>query len=311
MEIPRRATAILMLTALLGTAVLYGIVLITSSPTYIPLQDVDETMDGEYITTTGLLADEGAPSYTHLILRDNGSELKVVLDQSVKPLKDLMPGDLLEVTGQVEIYRGDIEVRIISDSGIRILKRANESTLPLSLVLKDPNRFSGMYLTTSGNLSYLNTYRDENRLLMRCPTGDIWLHSDSSLEGVRESLRNKEITVCGEVEFNGLQNRYEILINSSTAFTTGNITDVSEILAGNFSEGTAVCIRGFADTEVYENTAYGMIVESGRSLSVVAYGDTCSQMEQNDGKEVLVLGVLRYSTYSGSWRLVISSIREI
>ncbi len=312
MRIPSKPTAILMAAALLGTALLYGIVVLSSSPAYMPLQDIDASRDGEYITTRGILADEGAPSYTHLVLRDNGSELAVILDSGVEPISNLTPGDFLEVTGQVEIYTGSPELRIISQSGLVVLDRAGDTELPLSLVLRDPERFSGTSLRTSGTLSSIYTYRDDSRLLMRCSTGDIWLHFGSGDIERPDAYIASEITVCGQVEFNSLMNRYEILINTNDIFNRsgGETVNASDILAGNMSEGTPVRINGFPDMGLYENTAYGSITNGSRSLSVVAYGNLSGTLEELEGKEVSACGILRYGTYSGTWKLVLSSVES-
>lgn len=312
MRTPSGPAAILMVAALLGTAVLYGIVVISSAPPQIPLQDIDESMDGRYITTKGILAHEGAPSYTHLTLRDSGSELAVILGHNVEPLTNLTPGDVLQVTGQVETYSGEVELRIISQSGLVLLEKAGDTELPLSLVLSDPERFSYTYLRTSGSLSAVHVYRDESRLLMRCRTGDIWLHSDSGDIERPDAYITPEITVCGKVEFNSLMNRYEILINASDAFngSGGHISNVSEILAGNISEGEQVSITGFPDMGLYETTGYGTITNGSRSLSVVAYGSLSENLEALEGDDISAYGVLRYSAYSGTWRLLLSSLES-
>ncbi len=312
MRIPSKPTAILMAAALLGTAILYGIVVMSSSPDRIPLQNIDASMDGRYITTEGMLADAGAPSYTHLVLRDNGAELAVVLDPGVNPITSLTPGDVLEVTGEVEIYGGKTELRVMSRSGLSVLERAGDSELPVSLILSDPERFSGTYLRTSGNLSSVHVYRDNSRLLMRCRTGDIWLHSDSGDIERPEEFIQVQVTVCGQVEFNGLMDRYEILINTTDVFngSGGGAVSVSDILAGNVSEGTEVCITGFPDMGLYESTGYGVITNGSRSLSIVAYGDLSDELQSLEGEEISAYGILRYGTYSGTWRLVLSAVKS-
>ncbi len=304
----RNPVAILMIAALLGTIALYAFVLSSSSPAYVPLSEISSADDGRYVTTRGTLSDTGAPYYTQLTIRDNGSEITVVLDRGITPPSNLTPGDRVEVTGTVETYTGQMQIRIISAGSFVILERAGDAEIPVSLVLQDPERFDGTYLRTSGSLSSVREYKDHSRLLMRCRTGDIWLHSDSGDIERPEEFIQVQVTVCGQVEFNGLMDRYEILINTTDVFngSGGEAVSASEILAGNVSEGTQVCITGFPDMGLYETSAYGTLENNSRTLSVVAYGDTADVLAGLDGRDVSVYGVLRYSTYSGTWRLVVS-----
>ncbi|GEM_PF-3522955 len=304
----RNPVVALILAALIGSAALYAVVFITSSPSLVNIAEIDASYEGRYVTTAGILKDAGAPSYTHLLLADNGSEISVLLDSQVGGALNLTPGDILSVTGEVESYGGEIFIRVLSPAGVSVLKEAASELTPISLILQDPARFEGTYIRTSGAVGEVQEYRDETRLLLRCRTGDVWLHSDSGDIERPENYIASEMVVRGHVEFNGLRDRYEILVNGSdmSGQNDGVEVSASDVLSGNISEGTAVILRGFPDMEVYESAAYATLRNGTYSLSLVAYDDSVEDLKGMEGSDAVVTGMLRYSSYSGRWRLVIS-----
>ena len=120
--------------SLLGVGILYGLSLTSFvEPPYVPLEEVAcraGTNEGELIRTKGVITDFRATDYGNmLMIRENKTELLIfvdTLDKSVEKL-NLSYGDVIEVEGRVNTYKGRPELVVHGGHGNAIKKLSAEN----------------------------------------------------------------------------------------------------------------------------------------------------------------------------------------
>ena len=122
--------------SLLGVGILYGLSLTSFvEPPYVPLEEVAcragaGDHEGELIRTKGVITDFRATDYGNmLMIRENKTELLIfvdTLDKSVEKL-NLSYGDVIEVEGRVNTYKGRPELVVHGGHGNAIKKLSAEN----------------------------------------------------------------------------------------------------------------------------------------------------------------------------------------
>ena len=142
--------------SLLGVGILYGLSLTSFvEPPYVPLEEVAcraGTNEGELIRTKGVITDFRATDYGNmLMLRENKTELLIfvdTLDKSVEKL-NLSYGDVIEVEGRVNTYKGRPELVVHGGHGNAIKKLSaeneneNENIAFVSQIAMHPEDYKG------------------------------------------------------------------------------------------------------------------------------------------------------------------------
>ena len=142
--------------SLLGVGILYGLSLTSFvEPPYVPLEEVAcraGTNEGELIRTKGVITDFRATDYGNmLMIRENKTELLIfvdTLDKSVGKL-NLSYGDVVEVEGRVNTYKGRPELVVHGGHGNAIKKLSaeneneNENIAFVSQIAMHPEDYKG------------------------------------------------------------------------------------------------------------------------------------------------------------------------
>ena len=151
--------------SLLGVGILYGLSLTSFvEPPYVPLEEVAcraGTNEGELIRTKGVITDFRATDYGNmLMLRENKTELLIfvdTLDKSVEKL-NLSYGDVIEVEGRVNTYKGRPELVVHGGHGNAIKKLSaeneneneNENIAFVSQIAMHPEDYKGERVSVVG-----------------------------------------------------------------------------------------------------------------------------------------------------------------
>ena len=151
--------------SLLGVGILYGLSLTSFvEPPYVPLEEVAcraGTNEGELIRTKGVITDFRATDYGNMLtLKGNKTELLIfvdTLDKSVEKL-NLSYGDVIEVEGRVNTYKGRPELVVHGGHGNAIKKLSaeneneneNENIAFVSQIAMHPEDYKGERVSVVG-----------------------------------------------------------------------------------------------------------------------------------------------------------------
>ncbi|MFQ6107733.1 MAG: hypothetical protein ACE5QF_09170 [Thermoplasmata archaeon] len=99
----------------------------------------------------------------NLILIDGQHYIRVyVPEEKSSHERVLLPGAVVSVKGEVQLYAGELEIFVSSPSSIRILKESEGDTIPLSILAEMPEVFSGETVRIEGTVRNIRVLRDSN-----------------------------------------------------------------------------------------------------------------------------------------------------
>ena len=219
--------------SLLGVGILYGLSLTSFvEPPYVPLEEVAcraGTNEGELIRTKGVITDFRATDYGNMLtLKGNKTELLIfvdTLDKSVEKL-NLSYGDVIEVEGRVNTYKGRPELVVHGGHGNAIKKLSaeneneneNENIAFVSQIAMHPEDYKGERVSVVGYAD--NVYKhvfyladEQGKYLLRVRVEaetDARAKSDDGSIPISALQKGDKIIVEGVFRYDPGNTRYEL-----------------------------------------------------------------------------------------------------
>ncbi len=157
---PRWVPALLIAVALAGTTALYAYAL-SQGPRDLSIDQIDPQDAGGMVRTQGLVASprgltNGGLTFG-LVAPDSGETIRVYIPGEVfAPMPQrsgVVPGALVEITGEVQEFRGYLEIVVEEGRALRVLQPPGETRLPLGYLAAHPDAFEGMFVVIEGRFS--------------------------------------------------------------------------------------------------------------------------------------------------------------
>ncbi|KQC05029.1 MAG: hypothetical protein APR53_08610 [Methanoculleus sp. SDB] len=126
---PRERTAALLLAGTVAALLLIHLSVQAVGPESFAAPYTVSSAEGDYVTLTGTVGGLRTTTTGGHLLFTLG-ETEIFVPESVASAVTAAEGDMIEVAGTVQTYRGTREIVISSPSGIRILRRADDSGFP-------------------------------------------------------------------------------------------------------------------------------------------------------------------------------------
>lgn len=178
-------------------------------PAYIEISKVEE-FEGKQIITKGMVKDIIENKYNNQIItiQENNSTIKVFSEEKT----NIEYGDIIEVTGKVQKYEDVWEVVVENSDNINILKKWENTSLPVWQLALNPNRYIGTNVRTKGRIDnlynsffYLKDIQTEHKIIV-------------SYEGIKSLYikPGKEAIVKGVFSYDDENLRYIIKIFNKT-----------------------------------------------------------------------------------------------
>lgn len=129
---------------------------------------------GSLVQVGGHVQDRWATSSgdTNIVLVDysDGASIRVFVDDvvmnQVSGASRIVPGAEVSVTGEVQTYKGVLEIAVRSASGIELLKDASENIVHVELLSKNPTYFDGMTVKVQGRIYDVQAFRTSNSTML-------------------------------------------------------------------------------------------------------------------------------------------------
>ena len=213
--------------SLLGVGILYGLSLTSFvEPPYVPLEEVAcragaGDHEGELIRTKGVITDFLATDYGNMLtIRENKTELLIfvdTLDKSVGKL-NLSYGDVVEVEGRVNTYKGRPELVVHGGHGNAIKKLSaeneNENIAFVSQIAMHPEDYKGERVRVVGYAD--NVYKhvfyladEHGKYLLR-----VWVGAETEARAKSDD---------GSIPISALQKGDKIIADGVFRYDPGNM----------------------------------------------------------------------------------------
>jgi len=125
---------------------------------------------GSLVQVSGHVKERWATSSgdTNMVLVDysDGASMRVFVDDAVMGQVSegsrIIPGAEVSVTGEVQTYKGALEIAVRAASGIELLKEASENVVGIELLTRNPVYFDGMTVRVQGRIYDIPTFYTSN-----------------------------------------------------------------------------------------------------------------------------------------------------
>ena len=118
----------------------------------------------------------------------------------------LRPGAFIEIAGEIQEFKGEVEISASDGRMVRLLEMAAENRLGLGVLARNPGTFSGMSVAIRGSIESLESIVDWSKLLAVAGPDKMWVDY-----GGGGNFGGK-IDIFGAVLFNEGRKRYEIRV---------------------------------------------------------------------------------------------------
>jgi len=214
--IPRdRLVLLLIVLSIVGILLLYGYA-VSLRGREMSIGEISADDIGMLVSTKGLIKSSwttGEGSFNMIILdQTDYATIRVFLPASayerVEEKEELIPGASVRVEGEVQEYRGELEIYVASPEGVKLLNSAGSEEIPIETIARNPAAFDGMLLTVKGEFSSPSVVVDFDRVEIRDAGVSLWALVDKYVE-VGEG-----VDVYGKLMYNEMRERYELKISS-------------------------------------------------------------------------------------------------
>lgn len=154
----KRLLQIAVIVALLGTVSLY-IYSANQSVEKVAISDIEEKDLGANIKTEGVIEQIDAVGEVYMIdLKEKGTDQTIVAMADKTTVDDLeskeymVPGATLVVTGKLESYQGELNLKVSKSDGLVLKERAYSSFTPIDSLLRDPGWYEDMNISVRGTI---------------------------------------------------------------------------------------------------------------------------------------------------------------
>jgi len=147
---------LIILIAVASLVILYLLSLITS-PAHIPLSAL-HTYDGQQVVVEGIVTDYRTTSYGSQLITirdiDNTNYSVTLYIEGDVPVDY---GDTLQVTGEVQQYKGQWEILVNNPHFVILLKKWDDHSTPLWHLAENPDAYLGLPLNITGRVTQKHT----------------------------------------------------------------------------------------------------------------------------------------------------------
>jgi hypothetical protein len=155
------------LLQLLVTASLVGVMglfvySLTLEPVEMDIKDLSEEDAGSLVSVKGMVATAWRTTGgdLNLILTDGSDCIRVyVPERSVLEDHSFLPGALVSVRGEVQIYEGELEIYVSSSTDIRVEEESSSESIPPGVLAEMPDVFAGEMLRVHGSVQNIRVLR--------------------------------------------------------------------------------------------------------------------------------------------------------
>ncbi|MHC1635682.1 MAG: OB-fold nucleic acid binding domain-containing protein [Candidatus Methanospirareceae archaeon] len=208
---------VVVIFSVLGILSLYCLSSFTNPPS-VHLEEIS-AHEGEIVKVKGVITDLKSTKYGNIIIRIREGEAEaLIFVKSPDEDEKIKYGDVIEVIGKVEEYKGKYEI-VTSSDRIKKIKSTNGSILFVSEIAKHPKQYEGKRIKVIGyvkdmrrNIFYLTDENGEYKLRVNKIT------NPSSY--AQELEKRKKVMVEGVFIYNPEDMRYELNLVS----LVGNLT---------------------------------------------------------------------------------------
>ncbi|MCK4948656.1 MAG: OB-fold nucleic acid binding domain-containing protein [Thermoplasmata archaeon] len=120
---------------------------------------------GSLVSVNGMIATAWRTSRgdLNIILTDGEECIHVYVPEKNAPRDErLIPGTVVSVRGEVQIYAGELEIYVTSSTSIRIVKESTSGSIPPGVLAEMPDVFAGETLRVHGSVRNIHVLRDED-----------------------------------------------------------------------------------------------------------------------------------------------------
>jgi DNA/RNA endonuclease YhcR with UshA esterase domain len=147
-----------LITVVLATAgvLMLYVYAIQFGPSEVPIGEIDGSMMGQVVTTSGIVSEVRSGQSLTIELLDVEAPSSILvyvpgeLHQSLTLMPDIRPGAELRVKGEVGEYNGDLEILVRSASDIAIISSSEKVDVSLETLAKSPELFRDLNVSIEG-----------------------------------------------------------------------------------------------------------------------------------------------------------------
>ncbi len=118
---------------------------------------------GSLVSVKGMVATTWRTSRgdLNIILTDGEDYIRVYVPEKRAPQDQrLIPGAVVSVKGEVQIYAGELEIYVTSSASIEIVKESTSDSIPPGVLAEMPDVFAGEVLRVHGSVRNIRVLRD-------------------------------------------------------------------------------------------------------------------------------------------------------
>lgn len=135
-----------LLFSIIGIILLYFLSTL-SQPTMIKLSEIPE-YEGKQVIVEGTITEHYTTSYGSQIITIEDDNITTTV--FVEEIISIEYGDIIQVTGVVQRYKGDWEIVVDNERFVNIVKKWQNITMPLWQLAENPTKYDGLNVNVTG-----------------------------------------------------------------------------------------------------------------------------------------------------------------
>lgn len=303
-----RLLTLLVTLSLVGTISLFAYSL-SLEPVDKGIGEIGPEDVGSLVSVDGIVARvwKNSRGDLNVILADGEDYIRVyVPEERTSQEKDLLPGALINVKGEVQLYAGELEIYVTSPASIRILKKSMSDSISPKILAEMPEIFAGETVHVRGAVQNIHVVRDGRTLNLSAQ--DLWIEVDIQ----------KEVSFAGRVDVYGslvrMDSVWEILVSGD-----GDVVDHPSETPDGYEEvsldillelpieweGRQVAVKGLDVTFQAIGTVFDL-AEDGYEITCMVFGwDWKSNPAGiSEGRIMVFEAIWEYNPRRATWQLV-------
>jgi len=122
----------------------------------------------------------------------------------------IVPGAFLRVAGEVQEFRGEVEVAVSDASTVQLLSPAHDNVVGLGTLALNPDTFSGMQVLARGEIGDIVPLVDRSKIMIASGGDSLWVEFSGS------GIPRGKVDVFGKVSLDERRDRFEIMAVGSS-----------------------------------------------------------------------------------------------
>jgi DNA/RNA endonuclease YhcR with UshA esterase domain len=171
---------VVLILSILGVILLYTLTFLSHTP-FIQIKDI-MLYEGKEVTIQGVVINYQQLKYGRGVVTlidpdDTNQTATVFSDVNL----DVLYGDLVKITGQVQRYKEIYEVVLDKTENIKVISRGEDVIIPIKQLSMNPQHYKDLKIKTTGVITFLNndyfyltSSDDNNTLLILCDSTTLY-----------------------------------------------------------------------------------------------------------------------------------------